>query len=359
MRVNLLKLFMLIIIMFSGGCLNWFKSKPSILPKTTTVEDLEGFSKESEINSGVIDKFIDGSLLNIKKNTQTAEEIKETSNRIKENTKNIEESVIKINDSTNQLEQKTGDIGQEEIVTLKEESKNIPNTIEIINKKVEEITQSSNEIILNSEEQKKSIKQKIQPLSEKLKTISTELKETSVRVQQYEKTASGLGQERDKAIEERDKAIKAQNDKLHKMLRWLIILCIIGAGAFGVLALMYGSKLGLTLSSMCMVIMAIAIFVETYFIYIVIAGGVIIAVLVGLLIYNIIIQKKAFKEVVDTVEVTQEKLSNEDRKKLFGEKGQTGIMDNFQSKTTMNLVKKEKKKMGSLWLYAKNNGEQD
>jgi hypothetical protein len=99
--------------------------------------------------------------------------------------------------------------------------------------------------------------------------------------------------------------------------------------------------------------MSIAIFVETYFIYLVIGGGIILLGLVGFVIYNIIIQKRAFKEVVDTVEVAQSQMSDSARTRLFGGEEETGVMDTIQSPSTMELVKKEKAKMSNLWSFSK------
>jgi hypothetical protein len=163
--------------------------------------------------------------------------------------------------------------------------------------------------------------------------------------------------ERNKALEAKKKAEADRDSALHKAIRWLILASIVGAGALGVFGFMYNSKMCLTLAAVCIVVMSIAIFVEAYFMYLVIGGGIILVALVGFMIYNIYVQKKAFKEVVDTVEITQENLPDEKRSKLFGGKGQTGIMDGIQSKSTMDLVQKEKGKMSNLWMYAKNSGD--
>ena len=48
-------------------------------------------------------------------------------------------------------------------------------------------------------------------------------------------------------------------------------------------------------------------------------------------------------------------MPEERRIKLFGGQGETGIMDGIQSRNTMYLVQKEKKKMSNLWTYAKVN----
>ena len=68
---------------------------------------------------------------------------------------------------------------------------------------------------------------------------------------------------------------------------------------------------------------------------------------------------KAFSEVVDTVEITKTGLTPDKKAELFGEDGQTGVMDSVQSPETMHLVKKEKGKMGSLWSYVKKKTKKD
>ncbi len=186
---------------------------------------------------------------------------------------------------------------------------------------------------------------------------SGDLTEAQKTLKEAEKKAEVAIGALDKITKERDEAIKARDSALHKAIRWLIISSIIAAAGLGVFGLMYSSKLSLTLSATCIIIMSIAIFINTYFIIISILGGVVFLGLIAALIWNIIIQKRAFSQVVDTVEVAQENLSNDAKKKLFGEKGQTGIMDGIQSKSTMDLVKKQKNKMSNLWTYSKNNGD--
>ena len=183
------------------------------------------------------------------------------------------------------------------------------------------------------------------------------LKGAEKKVVITEEALNKMAGERDLAVESKRRAEADRDSALHKAIKWLIMSCIVGAGALGVFGFMYGNKMCLTLSAVCIVIMSIAIFVETYFIYLVIGGGIILACLVALMIYQIYVQKKAFKEVVNTVEIAQENLSEDAKTKLFGGKGQTGIMDALQSKNTMDLVQKEKNKMSDLWTYAKVNGE--
>ncbi len=185
-------------------------------------------------------------------------------------------------------------------------------------------------------------------------TIKTVLENAADKVETTDGLLKTLVEERDELNVALKKAEEARDSALHKAIRWLILLSIVGAGALGVFGFMYGSKMCLTLSAVCIVIMSVAIFVETYFIYLVIFGGLVLLGLVVAIVWNIIIQKRAFKEVVNTVEVVQDNMSEETKNILFGGKDRTGIMDSIQSPETMKLVKREKAKINSLWLYAKN-----
>jgi hypothetical protein len=273
--------------------------------------------------------------LNPKKDiTDAHKAIKESNKAIKVATKDITKEAITINHETTKVQKKVPDEAREDIDphldTIKESSDNIIEDTKIINEASVGIT-GAERLLVNAKE--------------KIATI--------------EKALETMAQERDQAIEAKIKAENERDAAIHRAIKWLILASIVGAGALGVFGFMYNSKLSLTLAAMCIVVMSIAIFVEAYFVYVVIGGGIILAALVGVFVYNIIIQKRAFNEVVDTVEITQEQLDDDDRKKLFGGPGETGIMDGIQSKTTIDMVQKKKSKMSSLWRYAKVNREQN
>ena len=103
----------------------------------------------------------------------------------------------------------------------------------------------------------------------------------------------------------------------------------------------------------CGLVLMIAIFVNQFILYLAIGGGILLLLMAGILLYNIYIKNKAFSEVVETVEATKTKLPSDKKAELFGEDGQTGIMDSIQSPETIKMVKKEKSKM-SLWNTMKN-----
>jgi len=256
------------------------------------------------------------------------EDVEKTQKTIKENTTIIKESsdnIIKETESiTKEADEVQGKIPQD----IKPE----------IDPHIDSIKESSNSIASSTE---------------KINKANTNLLATDVTLEEVKKKAKTSDKILLKITEERDEAIKAKNDQMQKMLRWVIVASIIGAGGLGVFGFLYGNKLSLTLSLVCIVVMSIAIFVSTYLIYIIIFGGIILIALIGLLVYNIIAQKKAFSQVVETVEIVKTGLSTDKKEELFGKDGQTGIMDSIQNPTTINLVKKEKSKM-LLWNTMKN-----
>ncbi len=244
--------------------------------------------------------------------------------------KTIDSSTTTIDLASKDIKNEAENINKE---TLEVESK-VPEESKIsINPHLDKIKASSNIIIEDAK--------KIDKASENLIGAKEVLKTAEKKVEITQEALDKIRKERDEAIEARDSA-------LHNAIKWLIMACIVGAGALGVFGFMYGSKLALTLSGACIIIMSIAIFIETYFFVVVIFGAVVLIGLIGALAWNIIVQKKAFKEVVDTVEATKNNLENGKKEELFGKDGEIGLMNKIQSPSTINLVKKEKAKM-RLW----------
>lgn len=270
--------------------------------------------------------------------------------------KDITDSITKVDTNTKIIEVKINDISQEA-------QKIYDKTVEIQSGLTEEnkikMNPYLNNVKVSSQVIIKDTKEIIRANMD-LITIKAVLESAVDKVETTDELLKTLVKERDDLTIALEKAEEARDSALHGAIRWLILASIVGAAALGVFGLMYGSKMCLTLSAVCIVVMSVAIFVETYFIYLVIFGGLILLGLVVAIIWNIIIQKRAFKEVVNTVEVVQDNMSEETKNILFGGKDRTGIMDSIQSPETMKLVKREKSKINSLWLYAKsrnkNNG---
>ena len=291
----------LAILLLCGGCSLFQQKDPTpALPEMNTGEDV-GEAKSIIANST---KEIKGATSEITTATQTIkDETSETKGKIPaEVKKQIEPHLHKIDVSSATIEKNTQEI----------------------NKAVAELA-GAESLLANA-------KGKIKSIEDSLETMT---------------------KERDEAIKDRDEAIADSKSQLKKTLRWITVGCIILAGVFAVLFVLHGSKFGLTGAAICAVVCAISIFVQTYFIYVAIAGGLILLGLIGALVYQVIVKNKAFKEVVETVEVVQDNMPESTKTKLFGGAGETGIMDTIQSPSTMELVRKEKSKMDKLWSYAK------
>jgi hypothetical protein len=299
-----------------SGCGNWMcdnlglfcPDDPSTKPEVNTVKDIEEAKKTVEKSSNIIE--------------ESSKEISTEANKITTEATKVQSKVPK----------EVKIIIDPHLNSIKESSTAILEETTIINK-----------------------------ASAKLVGATSLLDSAVKKVIIIENALDDMTKERDAALKALAKAEADRDSALHKAIRWLILASIVGAAALGVFGLMYGSKMCLTLSAVCIVIMSMAIFIEAYFVYLAIGGGIILLALLGLLIYNVVSERmksaKAIKEIVDTVEITQEHLSDDDRIKLFGGRGKTGIMDGLQSKSTMELIQKEKSKMSNLWMYAKVNGD--
>lgn len=278
------------------------------------------------------------SLLNPTKiqNYNAKQDLKEAKEHVTTGIKEISGSADKIGERAKEIKKEVNAASDK----VPEESKSA------INPHLNIVKENSDKIVEESENIKTS--------SAKLSEAEQHLCDAESKIKNMQKDIDLIVSERDKVIKERDKAIEEKNSQMHKMLRGLIIGCIGLLGVCVSVFLLTRSKIGLIGAMGCGIVLVIAIFVQTYLIQLAIAGGVILLILLGVLIYNVFVQKKAFLEVVNTVEVAQDNLDPEKRDALFGGPGETGIMDTIQSKETMTLVKDAKKDMSKLWYYAKN-----
>jgi len=299
MKTKLL-LLIIISILFCSGCGGWFQRGSTTIPEFNITKDINEAQKTINQSTTIIDK-------------STNSIIKET---------------VKIDEETTQVKDK------------------IPKEIKPdVNPHLNNISESSNIIKKDTLE--------INRATANLSSANSLLENAEQKAIVTEGTLNKIIRERDNAINAQKRAEEARDSALHKAVRWLILASIVASAGLGVFGFMYESKLSLTLSATCIVIMSVAIFIETYFIVVVIFGGIVLIGLIGALVWNIIIQKRAFSEIVNTVEIAQDNLSEEAKNKIFGGEGEQGLMKKVQSKETMELVKKEKSKLGSLWEYAK------
>jgi len=265
-------------------------------------------------------------------------------------TEDIDKTVKTINEETKKIDEKTESIS--------ENAQEIYDTAVIIQPKLPE--ESKKEIDPHLETIKKDSKsiikdtQEITEATMAIKATEDVLEGTKEEANKANKALTTLIKDNEKLKEELKEAKEAKNSQLHRTLQWIIAGCVVGCGAFIVLFFFTGSKGGLLAAGGCGLVLVIAIFVDMYIAWLAIGGGVLLLAMVGWLLYNIYVKNKAFNEVVDTVEVTKDNMTDEDVKKVFGEDGQTGIMDSIQSPETIALVKKAKSGIGGLWSYAKN-----
>lgn len=263
--------------------------------------------------------------------------------------KNLQQIEKTINENTAEIDSST-----EEIDKNAEEIKTEVVKVEIIvpveNK--EEIQPSLNKIKENSQNIIKETSN-IKVASTQLSSAKDSLADANKKVEYMKTDFEEIQKQRDNALKERDEAIEAKNSQFKKTLRTISTVSLILTALFGSLFFFTGSKAGIIGAGVCAVVMAVSMFVEAFMVYIMVAGGIILLLLALYLIYNSHLTKKAFKEVVDTVEVAQDKLTPEAREAIFGKNGETGIMDTIQSKITMKKVQEVKKEMPNLWTYAK------
>ena len=195
---------------------------------------------------------------------------------------------------------------------------------------------------------------KINKATAKLSSAQSLLENAGQKIEVTEGVLDIVIKERDSALVAQKRAEEEKDSQMQKMLQWLIISCIIGAGICVVAFFMFGNKNGLIGAGACVLVLTLASFVQAYFIYLAIIGGCLLLLLLVGLIWNIMVQKKAFSQVIDTVEIVKNNLTEDKKTELFGKEGETGKMNSIQSQSTQSMVKKEKEKM-TLWNSIKNN----
>jgi len=261
----------------------------------------------------------------------------------------IQKAKKTVEESSNTIEKASGKIANEANkinIEANEAKGKVPeNAKSKINPHLDSIKESSTAIIDDTTV--------INKASAELDGAKSLLGGAEIKVSVIEDALDKMTKERDKAVEAKKEAEADRDSALHKTLRWLIMGCIVGCGAFIVLFFYTGSKGGLTAAGGCGIVLIIAIAVNKFITYLAIGGGALLLLMAGILLYNIYIKNKAFSQVIETVEVTKSKLASSKKEELFGKDGNTGIMDSIQSPETMLLVKKEKAKM-SLWNAVKN-----
>jgi len=253
-------------------------------------------------------------------------------------TKVINESVENIRDSALTIDQN--------VVTIKQHTKDVlsqsPETATL----VEGIEKSADNITSESK---------------KLKDVSLELSKAGVKSDVSERaieTIVGRAVDAEKKVEKltEENAKLNENIKsgLNRMLKWIIGACVVGAGACAAMAVFFGNiKGGLTGAAACIIIMTLAIAVGQYMMYIAIAGGIIVIGTLGILGYQLFVQRRAISDNVWTQEIVKTQLPLDIKEKIYGkgkEKGKAGLI---QSASTQKIVKSIKNKLPKGWKVTK------
>ncbi len=252
--------------------------------------------------------------------------------------KTIDESANSINGSTMKIDNN--------VIIIKQHAKDVlaqsPETVTL----VEGIEQSADNIATETQ---------------KLKDVSLDLAKAGVK---SEVSVRAIDTIVDRAVvaekvqeDQAKKIIKLEEDAkagLHKMLKWIIGTCVVGAGACAAMAVFFGNiKGGLTGAAACIVVMTLAIAVSQYMMYIAIGGGIIVLGTFGVLGYQLLIQRRAISDNVWTQEVAKRQMPLDIREKIYGigkNKGQAG---EIQSPTTQKIIRNIKDKLPKGWHISK------
>lgn len=244
----------------------------------------------------------------------------------------VKESTEKINDATNSIEEKSDNIINKSQKLYAEKPSKDLETIGIDAK-----------IIKEKNQEIKKAKEGLVEANVKLETVQR-------TAQNKEKQIKNLNKELSEVKEERDKLKEDVKTGINKMLKWIIGGCIVAAGIFIALAAFGGNVKGSIIGGVaCLAIMVIAITVSQYLVYIAILGLIILVGSIGIVGYQIFVQKKAIKENIYTQELSKKMMPKEIREKIYGRDGETGEAGNIQSKSTQKLVKKNKQKIPNFW----------
>jgi hypothetical protein len=201
--------------------------------------------------------------------------------------------------------------------------------------------------------------------SQKLKETSLKLSQAGVKsdisersVDSYVKRAEDAEKTNEDLTGKITKLEENARAGLNRMLKWIIGACVVGAGVCAAVAIFFGNiKGGLTGAAACIVIMTLAIAVSQYMMYIAIAGGVIVIGTLGILGYQLLMQRRAITDNVWTQEVVKKHLPLDIKEKIYGSKNEKGHAGFIQSATTQKMIKNIKKKLPRGWQLLKNDND--
>jgi hypothetical protein len=227
----------------------------------------------------------------------------------------------------------------EKVIDIKQETKVATPSMAIIEKSADDISTESS---------------KLKETSRNLSKAGVRLEISGKTIDGYYKRIAETEKDNEKLTKENTKLNEDMKSGLNKMLKWIVGGCVIGAGACAAMALFFGNiKGGLFGATTCIIVMVLAIAVGQYMIYIAIAGILAIIATLGVLGYQLFVQRRAISDNVWTQEVAKKHMSSDLKEKIYGDgkkKGKAGII---QSATTQKIVKNIKNNLPRGWKVTK------
>jgi len=176
-----------------------------------------------------------------------------------------------------------------------------------------------------------------------------ELLEAADRIKKMEAEAKDAYAARIAAEKDRDEALQREKEATGKMIRWLIVICIIGVGLALPVGIFGSPYVGLLLGAASIGTLVIAITVSQYFDYIAIGGLVVIGLAAAMVAYKLFVRDKAVKEIVQTTEIAKQGMGEQERRRVFGYKASPGLAYQMQSGSTESLVNRVRHRMKGMW----------
>lgn len=258
---------------------------------------------------------------------KVSDSITESNSNLDESTKKISEKAVSINQTTTVVKTK---------IPIEHEAQPLLDGIE----------SDANDIIVEVGN--------LSNISNEIKKASSNLSKTKADAKEITSYINNLESNVDTLSKENEKLIADKRSQREKMLNWIIVASIVGAGVFGALIL-FGNVWAISGVAACALTMTLAITVTEYLQWIAMGGLAVIFLAVAMVLYQIFKQRKAISEMVKTVELTKVELPKDSKDRIFGRKNEEGLVHSVQSKSTSRMVSQQKKKFDALWKIAKQN----
>jgi hypothetical protein len=261
-------------------------------------------------------------------------ELKEIDDTVSTARAQIDEGVAIIDESTDGIREGVsaieGNVPTEVRETIDPHIGDIRKDVEQIEKESANIAAASGRLA--------AVKEQISTASEKSAKLETSASDAVIAMRQAQK--------------ERDEALARENDATKRMVRWIIVLCIAGAGASIAIMVFASKQIGVPLLVGSVATLVLAVSVNKYFDQIAMVGAAFLGISLLAGGYYLFVQKKAVKETVHTTEIVKKRLKPDDRRAIFGYEAEPGLVKSVQSASTEKLVANARKGMSKEWEHS-------